>query len=448
MKKIYISQFMAIQEAEIEINKALLLIGEQASGKSTIAKLIYFFKSLPQDLLYLIYENIDSTKNLEALFRQEVQNKFYNFFGSTRHLPDFQIKYFYSSDKYIELSLHPDKSLKFFLAKSLYQSTFYKDVPPLTQALKKFSSKKDIFELREFQAAVKKLERFINNLFEEPHTPLFIPAGRNITVNYPEQFKLDFYGNLRGDLARGENAATGFQSADLYLMIKFLEHTERVKDRFSRNDFSGLIEEKLTRGDEVDKALLLLASEKVGQILKGEYRQDQFGEKIFYNAQGYVNLDQASSGQQEAIRILQDIFLILLDKNSAFRVIEEPEAHLYPVAQKQLIEMVALMLNNSNSQVVITTHSPYILSIFNNLLFAVRVFSRNKSLSARINPIIPEACWLNPDEFSVYFLKDGCCKSIFDAQTGLIGQNYLDEISEALGDEFDALYTLYKNTFK
>ena len=49
MQKLYIKNFRQITEAEIEIRDIMFLIGEQASGKSTIAKLIYFFKSLKQD---------------------------------------------------------------------------------------------------------------------------------------------------------------------------------------------------------------------------------------------------------------------------------------------------------------------------------------------------------------------------------------------------------------
>lgn len=46
MQKIIINNFGAIKYAEIEVKKILVLIGEQASGKSTIAKLIYFFKTI------------------------------------------------------------------------------------------------------------------------------------------------------------------------------------------------------------------------------------------------------------------------------------------------------------------------------------------------------------------------------------------------------------------
>ena len=49
MQKIIIDRFKQISHAEIELRDFLFLIGEQASGKSTIAKLIYFFKSLKQE---------------------------------------------------------------------------------------------------------------------------------------------------------------------------------------------------------------------------------------------------------------------------------------------------------------------------------------------------------------------------------------------------------------
>ncbi len=60
MQKIIIKNFGAIEYAEIEIKKVLVLIGEQASGKSTIAKLIYFFKSLRDDIFKKIYLDQES----------------------------------------------------------------------------------------------------------------------------------------------------------------------------------------------------------------------------------------------------------------------------------------------------------------------------------------------------------------------------------------------------
>ena len=48
MQKLIVDNFKQITHAEIEVKDFLLLIGPQASGKSTIAKLIFFFKFLQQ----------------------------------------------------------------------------------------------------------------------------------------------------------------------------------------------------------------------------------------------------------------------------------------------------------------------------------------------------------------------------------------------------------------
>ena len=55
MQKIIVKDFGPIKNVEIEIGKITLLIGEQATGKSTISQLIYFFKSLKEDFFTLLY---------------------------------------------------------------------------------------------------------------------------------------------------------------------------------------------------------------------------------------------------------------------------------------------------------------------------------------------------------------------------------------------------------
>ena len=76
MQKIIIKNFRQISYAEIEIKDFLFLIGEQASGKSTIAKLIYFFKSLKQDYFNLLYEaKKRSLTDLQKKLITNIQNQ-------------------------------------------------------------------------------------------------------------------------------------------------------------------------------------------------------------------------------------------------------------------------------------------------------------------------------------------------------------------------------------
>lgn len=83
---------------EIDVKDILLFIGPQASGKSTISKTIYFFKSLKDDLIrYLIdlIEKNDFEKPL-GTFSKKIRAKFLNFFwGPTHHFGNMNLKYQY-----------------------------------------------------------------------------------------------------------------------------------------------------------------------------------------------------------------------------------------------------------------------------------------------------------------------------------------------------------------
>ncbi|MBK8562198.1 MAG: AAA family ATPase [Saprospiraceae bacterium] len=56
MQKLIVRNFGPIRELDLDIKDLSLFIGEQATGKSTVAKLIYFFKKVVKDELvgYLV----------------------------------------------------------------------------------------------------------------------------------------------------------------------------------------------------------------------------------------------------------------------------------------------------------------------------------------------------------------------------------------------------------
>ena len=101
-------------------------------------------------------------------------------------------------------------------------------------------------------------------------------------------------------------------------------------------------------------------------------------------------LEKASTGQQNIIRILQDMFMNILYNEVIFRVIEEPEAHLHPIAQKHLMHIIALMRNHIDSQIVMTTHSPYLLAVLKNLLTAGQVSEKKPEAATEIEALTPK----------------------------------------------------------
>jgi len=467
MQKIIINNFGAIKYAEIEVKKILVLIGEQASGKSTIAKLIYFFKSLRDDLFSQIYQdtqrdNFDITPDLIFPIRE----KFYDFFGSTLHLPDFEIKFYYSveNNKYLTLSLNDKKRLHADI--QFLNPSFMTFATAIKKLFQQGLNTNDIYkELAYEQNRIRyaqRLSKQLNELFESYHTDsLFVIAGRNATVSYSDLFEKLLFADVSSRLE--ENSKKKFkgkqQTIDETLMLKFMEKVDIIKGKFKKignGNFEGVIESY--EDDENIKQKLYDIKKRIDEILKGEYRIDNWGEKIVFNKEPeeYVKLSNTSSGQQESIRVLQDIFLNILDNTKVLRILEEPEAHLFPVAQKQLIELLALMVNqNNDNQLIITTHSPYVLTVFNNLLFANRVVEKNPSTESEVAQIIPQDSWLSAKDFSAYSLGNqsvsqdtNYCEPIFNQEKGTIQQNYLDTVSEILGGDFQALYSIHAKTFK
>jgi len=91
---------------------------------------------------------------------------------------------------------------------------------------------------------------------------------------------------------------------------------------------------------------------------------------------------------------------------------------------------------------VITTHSPYILSAFNNLIEADQVAGAKPELKGEVAKLIPEHYWVKSSDLKAYCIRDGNLESIMDEETGLISANYLDQVSETIGAEFDELLRL------
>lgn len=442
MQKIEINNFGPISNATIELGKVTLLIGEQATGKSTVSQLVYFFKSLKEDFFTIIFNRIgdvDSEAKLQDAFFREIRRKFYNFFGSTKHLGNFTIKFYYSKTKTIELSLNPNKALKCNFDNSFF-NTIIRESEKLLGAINQPSNHKNAYDLiAEEQSKSKYISRLanlVNTHFEDDKTSLYIPAGRIATTNYAPYFTENITLEKENDKKRDEKT----QNVGLILISEFLSKVANIKKVFGEKGFAELIEDEYLIDNRINKLKLDLFERHTNEVLKGKYKNDRFGEKIILDDEGhYIFLQNASSGQQESIRILQDLFLILLNKESVFRVIEEPEAHLYPLSQKKLIELIALVLTETRSEIMVTTHSPYVLSIFNNLLFASKIEHKD--------------FYLDSKDFKAYTLlsreqavanDNKSFISILNEETGLIAENFLDDISIELGDEFDMMFETYK----
>lgn len=121
-----------------------------------------------------------------------------------------------------------------------------------------------------------------------------------------------------------------------------------------------------------------------------------------------------------------------LTYQSAQVFIEEPEQNLYPESQRLIILSLinalveAKKVESEPSMIMLTTHSPYIISVVNALLSAASVAGKNTG-----NEIIDAKYLLKPSEISGYFISDdGIFRSILDSELQMLSGMELDGVSD------------------
>ena len=477
MPKLVVKNFINIREVEIDTDKTLIVfIGATASGKSVLAKLLYFFHELVRDFRQYIKEvNADpsghldpASEDLSSVFYAQIAHKFREFFGDVNALTliqedadtaaPFEITYHYTADSAITLTLDAEKTLEVRLPGVMDE---IEDLcVALQEKLKKFDKKRVRGIMSELDAdsstkadassadadddrASKRNERFLfilemaiglsditEKLAGTYRDSLFIPADRNIAVNYPDALKRIFYGGIKSDL---QTRAATRPRANLYLIARFLEKNEEFLDIFSAQNFHNIYDERAeAESDSIDKPVIEFLLKNISRILESEY--ETIGEVLESELYSHLTgenatlLERASAGQQNVIRILQDMFTNVLYNEVTFRVIEEPEAHLHPIAQKHLMHILALMRNHIDSQIVLTTHSPYLLAVLQNLLTAGQESVKTPDAATEIQERAPELCWLLPGDVEVYHLKDGVSHAIVQPDSKPVLENPLADL--------------------
>jgi predicted ATP-dependent endonuclease of OLD family len=438
MQKIEINNLGPIKNLSLDIKDFTLFIGPQASGKSTIAKAIFFFKSLSDDLAkYFIKafeQNEDYLKAVNS-YTKIVRQKYLDYFGSSIHLEDLSLKYYYTKTTWVSITLEKSHSyitptfspaLLGFIKNLAEQSGIFSE--SLSQGNKSLLTSRDLLMLEDKK---KEFASFIKNqcetFFNDDRELIFIPAGRSLLAVLADQFQ--YINPKRLD----------------FLMRVFVERINLLKPMFNKSLGDLIKERRLLTQLNIDYGRTKLAENIINDILKGKYQYDKDGEKIYYETGRYVKLSLSSSGQQESLWILLLLFIIILEQQKVFVVIEEPEAHLFPEAQKEITALIALMANVKQSQVIITTHSPYILASINNLILAHEI---GKIHVDEVAKKIDKRLWIDRENVFAGFVQSGVVTDIIDSELNLIQQERIDTISSSINEEFDYLYLFKENAYE
>ena len=429
MQKIIVHRLGPVEHCELEINDFMIFTGPQASGKSTIAKSVFFFKNIRKlfvsqirkhytVLSYLPHDN-SIELSLKGRLLREVRANFLQIFGSTWCMPnDMQLQYYFTEDVYIKVSLKEDP-----ISPNYIWIEFSESLSDFLKHIENEMKGKLIYTDISF------FSEEIDQFFEDDEEIVYVPAGRSMITLLSTQLNY-IYSSMDDEQKRTID----------YCTRNYMERILQLKASFSLSP-EQMIAQQLNLTDvKINKKLLYLMAEMMHQILGGEYRSINGDERLMISDDHYVKINFASSGQQESVWILNVIFYYILHNKKTYFIIEEPESHLFPNAQKLITEFIAMAQNNGQNGVFITTHSPYILGTINNLLYANKISSFvNRE---ELQQIITQNKWISFEKLSAFYIEKGIAQECVDREFEAIQNEVIDGASEDINEDYDKMVCL------
>ena len=435
MRKVLIEDFGPLSHVELQFDNQLhIIIGPQASGKSTIAKVVYFCRKI-RDYLADYVRQVVSNRNLQEEFYinfyKFLRKPFMGYFGTTKHMHPFHIKYYYDvdSEKYVEISLGMDHFAMF-----KFSSPLKKDIMTLIDdAVHVMANVSDSFTEAFFQEIhfYESVKRQTSKIFVDDEKLIYIPAGRNLLATIPDLIQANF-----------DTSPQMLQSVDIsqidLITQEFIQYIRQMRNAFGSKLDEITINYLKTEKGQIRNRDVELACGLIKKILKAEYIYDKEGEKLFYDNKNWVKLMFGSSGQQEVLWALNIIFLAILKNEKTFLVFEEPESHIFPDAQVLIAQLVALMINSCQSSVFLTTHSPYMLTAFNLLIYSGKIENNN------VTAIVERQYRLRENSVAAYLIPDSKAElqNLISKKRHLINALEIDHISDVINEKMDSLLQL------
>ena len=399
MARIKIKEFGPIKEGLvgdeefIDIRKVTVLIGEQGSGKSSVAKLISTFSWMEKALVRgdlpkkkLVRKGYFNTRldyhRLKAYQRPETDIVF-----------DGEAYRFRYMNGNLDVSEKP--LTKYHLPQVLYvpaERNFIANVNN-SKALKLTS-----------QALVEFVEEY-RRAMEAMNGGVELPINQTTAIYNRARGVVELRGPGFDELDLTE-ASSGFQSlVPLYLVSRFLDRSIGKK------------------GPE--DASEPMSAEELDRFKKGV--EALWDDDTLTDIQRRVGLSALSSK---------------FNKSAFINIVEEPEQNLFPTSQWEMLQSL-LQFNEGNNKLVITTHSPYLLAYLSLCIQAQSLWDKigaREDLQAKVEKVVPRHAFLKDEESFFYQLKSGgTIERIAEFEGVPSDSNFLNQSLRDANVDFDKL---------
>lgn len=273
--------------------------------------------------------------------------------------------------------------------------------------------------------------------------------------------KLCFIPAERNLLSAISNIDKNYKATDMDVLFNYILEWGEAREQFTSNTPLNLV---------IDPNMAYYYDEKKGDVLKLNREQRTIG--TFYASSGvqsalpvavlanYIGGLIGTNGKKSPMDYMRALSRYLsTDEEGRIEItsenlasvkqlllyksiqlyIEEPEQNLFPKSQSELVKEVVRVVKKAmeatdvqDSSVVMTTHSPYVLTALNVMLATAKAFERNPE---KTMVLMGKENVMAHDRFSAYYInREGLLQNLIDEETGLIMGEYLDSVSEEVDE--------------
>lgn len=392
MSRIKIKNFGPIREGFVgndgwlDIEKVTVFIGDQGSGKSTVAKLVSTLSWIEKDL----FRSDGSTLRFRK--QERIFKKYLEYHRIDNYLKkNTEIQY---EGKAYRINYSPGKPLDIQKLEEEYT------LPKITY----FPAERNFVSSVKKSRSGQKLTLWSQSLQEFKET--FQEAKENFKEK--ETFHLPI-----------SNVDLEYNKLNDVLYVKGPDYKIQLAD--SASGFQSFVP-------------LFVVAKYVTNLLDSEQEMDSQQRETFRKESARILNDKTYTEEQK--RILLSNLAGQFNIKRTLNIIEEPEQNLFPTSQQGMLYKLLEFNNRSkDNKLIITTHSPYIIGYMTLAVKAMELYKKAKKeeVRAQINEIVPQKSAISYDDLVIYELdeKDGSIHKL-DTYKGIpSSKNYLNsELSE------------------
>jgi len=428
MSRIKIRNFGPIRDGFVDndgwmdIEKVTVFIGDQGSGKSTVAKLISVFSWLEKNIVRndLSVEQLNPTIFNNLCVQQELGEYFFKDTLIAYEGEGYSFEYDEKKGSFTGGITNPEKYSEYVLPKIQYVSSArnlltilynisWQNIIDRNGNLVDSSSNIPFMVKDMNKEYTKALEKLARDGFSLP---------LNDTSVYYQNYST--FIKAKGKVVSMSAASSGIQSITPLLLVSRYLSDEVQKDVLDKvqnidNNLKNRIEGEFAKEEGN-------LSEKFKQLYS-------FGKEILTKEEDVTSL------REKLKRFIPSSFV---------NIVEEPEQNLFPTSQQKVINSL-LEYNNAidSNKLIITTHSPYIIGYMTLAVKAMDLYKKAKKeeVKAQINEIVPQKSAISHDDLVIYELdeKDGSIR-LLGSEGGIPDDNdYLDNALGQMNEMFSKL---------